>query len=487
MILCRTLQICSTSRRGSLSRHAWEVLVKSNKSTATPSEIKPQNILNLHKRGILDDIFPTASVTLPQQLLSRQCFYCGFDPTADSLHIGNLLPLMLLLHCQRAGHDVIAVLGTATASIGDPSDQSKDRNQLSRDEMSKNVEGISATIERIFKIHEEENYWHRGLKKLPPLRILNNYRWYEHTNVIDFFANEGRKFRMGHMIDKRFVRERLKSPDGLLLPEFLYQIFQAYDWLHLLKNYNCRFQFGGSDQLGNIHAGQHLISRMTGKEVYGLIAPLVTTASGQKIGKSGGNTIWLDARKTSPFEFYQFFLRQSDANVEKFLKYFTLIELKNIGEIMAEHNKHPERRSAQNILARNVCKLVHGEAGLKSAERCTQVLYQRDLSQLECLSDDEIDSTFQGMKVHYAVLEPATTVYDIATKIKAIPPGSIGMENINNGGVMVNGLVMKSANQLLLSDLHVLKNDLSIITVGKKNHHIVRWKVPDRLYSDGIE
>lgn len=451
------------------------------------SLIKPQNILNLHKRGLLEDIFPNASVTLPEQLLKQQCFYCGFDPTSDSLHIGNLMSLMLLLHCQRAGHNVIAVIGNATAKIGDPSDQTKDRRPLSPELLDKNTKGISKCIKNIFETHERELYIHKGVKELPKLKILNNYDWYRDINVVDFFANEGRTFRMGPMLDKRFVKDRLNSEEGLLLPEFLYQIFQAYDWLHLLRKYNCRFQFGGSDQLGNMNAGRYLIDRLTKTEVYGFLTPLVMTHTGQKVGKTAGNALWLDADKTSPFEFYQYFLRQRDVDVEKFLRYFTFIELSSIKEIMHEHSKHPHHRSAQKILARNMCKLVHGEEGLKSAERCTQVLYHGALEELENLSEQEIETTFKGMKIHYAVLEPTTTIYDIATKIKAIPEGPIGMEAIDKGGVLVNGLAMTAAHQLLLCDFHVLKNDLSLITVGKKNHYIVRWKVPEHLYHVSAE
>ncbi|XP_039262919.2 tyrosine--tRNA ligase, mitochondrial-like [Styela clava] len=478
--------LCPIIKYRNLFCHKWTSKFFSmscaKNSVKKSSVIKPQNILNLHKRGLLEDIFPNASVSLPEQLLKQQCFYCGFDPTSDSLHIGNLMSLMLLLHCQRAGHNVIAVIGNATARIGDPSDQTKDRNSVSTDVLDKNTKGLINCITNIFETHEQEHYIHRGVKELPTIKILNNYDWYRDINVVDFFANAGRKFRMGPMLDKRFVKERLNSSEGLLLPEFLYQVYQAYDWLHLLQNYNCRFQFGGSDQLGNMNAGRYLIDRVTQQEVYGLLTPLITTHTGQKVGKTAGNAVWLDADKTSPFEFYQYFLRQRDADVEKFLKYFTFIELTNIKEIMQEHSRYPKRRNAQKILAKNVCKLVHGEEGLKSAERCTQVLFHGQLEQLENLTDQEIDATFKGMKIHHAVLEPTTTIYDIATKIKAIPDGPIGIEAINKGGVLVNGIAMQNSQQILLCDFHVLKNDLSLITVGKKNHHIVRWRVPDDMY-----
>ncbi|CAK8675997.1 unnamed protein product [Clavelina lepadiformis] len=465
-----------------LLRNTSQVAVRhlsTNNSTFSKENVLPKNILHLHERGMFQDIYPPASVNLPNLLKKKQCFYCGFDPTASSLHVGNLLSLMALLQCQRAGHNVIAVIGTATARAGDPSAHTKDRSILSKKDLFANAHSISESLERIVKNHEKHLYDNRLKKILPGFKILFNHTWYEKENVIDFMGTVGRDFRIGPMLEKRYIKDRINSLEGLVLAEFVYQIFQAYDWKYLRENYNCCFQIGGSDQLGNINAGYELIKKRYKEELYGLLTPLVTTLRGEKLGKSAGNTVWLNPDKTSPFEFYQYFYRQPDKVVEQFLKYFTFIDLNQIEDIIEEHKKKPQLRKAQRILARNVCKIVHGEIGLISAERCSRVLYEGRIDDLEQLSDDEIAATFLGMNIIHGVLEPDTTVYDlVANIVEAIPQGTKGENIILGGGVRINGRIVDFPHQILLSDIHVLKNDLTLVTVGKVHHYVVRWKLP---------
>nr|XP_018668493.1 tyrosine--tRNA ligase, mitochondrial [Ciona intestinalis] len=443
------------------------------------TKIRPKNVLKLHERGILQDIYPPAAVGLPGLLESKQqCFYCGFDPTADGLHVGNLLSIMVLLHCQRAGHNVIAVIGNATVRAGDPSEHTKDRNMLSDNAIQDNVNAIQDCIAKIADTHANYIYDNKHRKKLPDFKILFNQTWYKELNAIDFISTACRNFRIGPMMEKRYIKDRIQSSEGLMLAEFMYQVLQAYDWQYLHDNYNCTFQVGGVDQLGNINAGQQLIRKTNKGQVYALLTPLVTNLRGQKLGKTAGNSVWLNANKTPPFEFYQFFFKQPDSMVETFLKYFTFIDLKRINEIMIEHTKHPHLRNAQRILAKHVCKLVHGPEGLESAERCTRALFGGSLEDIEKLSEEEIMTTFNATNIVTAVLEPDTTVYDVATHAKAIPLGNKGENLIRAGGVRINGETVDSPHLILMNGEHVLKNDLTVLSVGKTNHFIIKWKLP---------
>ena len=287
-----------------------------------------------------------------------QCVYAGFDPTADSLHVGNLLVLMNLLHWQRAGHQVIALLGGATGLIGDPSHRTSERTELNNLVANENITNIGTNIRTIFENHDK--YFWKDKDVLKPPIIVNNLDWYRDVNVIDFIKGVGRHFRLGSMMGRTSVQSRLNSEGGMSFAEFTYQIFQAYDWVHLLKTNNCRFQIGGTDQMGNMVAGYDLIGKLTNKNVYALTLPLITAEGGKKFGKSVGNAVWLTEEKSSSFQLYQFFIRSKDSDVENYLKLFTFLPLGRIEDIMRSHTKAPEKRGAQKELAENVTLLVHG-------------------------------------------------------------------------------------------------------------------------------
>lgn len=291
---------------------------------------------------------------------SPQSAYAGFDPTAESLHIGNLLVLMNLLHWQRAGHQVIILLGGATGQIGDPSHRTKERDEITGAVIENNIEGIRKNIETIFK-HHGDHFWtdHERDPLKAPI-YLNNLSWYKDVNVIKFIRGIGKFFRMGTMMGRSSVQSRLNSDTGMSFTEFSYQVFQGYDWLYLFKHYACRFQIGGNDQMGNIMSGHDLIKKSTGEKVFGLTLPLITAEGGKKFGKSLGNAVWLSPDKSSPFNLYQFFIRTKDSDVDNFLKLFTFLDLKKIQKIMKTQNEAPEQREAQRILAENVTLLVHG-------------------------------------------------------------------------------------------------------------------------------
>lgn len=307
---------------------------------------------------------------------SSQYVYAGFDPTAESLHVGNLLVLMNLLHWQRGGHQVITILGGATGLIGDPSHRTSERAEMKQFLLNENLKSIQENIETLFENHSKY-FWKGDLFHLKPIIVLNNIDWYKNLNIIEFMKTIGKHFRIGTMMGRSSVESRLNSDSGMSFTEFTYSIFQAYDWLHLLQTYNCRFQVGGADQLGNIMSGHELISRTSKKNVYGLTLPLITAEGGKKFGKSLGNAIWLSPKKSSSFQMYQYFVRSKDSDVEKFLKLFTFLPLGRIKEIMTEHVKQPEKREAQKILAENVTLLVHGSTIIIS------ILYIFGLNQIK--------------------------------------------------------------------------------------------------------
>lgn len=296
-----------------------------------------------------------------------QCVYAGFDPTADSLHVGNLLVLMNLLHWQRGGHQVIALLGGATGLIGDPSHRTSERSELSDLVAKENIESIGQNIRTIFENHSKY-FWEDEKDQLKAPIVLNNLEWYQGLNVIDFIRGVGKHFRLGTMMGRTSVQSRLNSEGGMSFTEFSYQIFQAYDWLCLAKTHNCCFQIGGNDQMGNMVSGYDLITKLSDKKVYALTLPLITAEGGKKFGKSVGNAVWLSPEKSSSFQLYQFFIRSKDSDVENYLKLFTFLPLGRIEEIIRAHQKAPEKREAQRILAENVTLLVHGGTKIRAKD-----------------------------------------------------------------------------------------------------------------------
>ncbi|XP_041111219.1 tyrosine--tRNA ligase, mitochondrial [Polyodon spathula] len=431
----------------------------------------------LSKRGILKDAFPDTAgqLQLPMLLESgSQTVYCGFDPTAESLHVGNLLAIIGLLHFRSAGHNAIALIGGATAQIGDPSGKAREREPLSEKSIETNTRGIRDCLERVFTNHEL--YSPRNSKKpLGTVNILNNATWYRGRDVVEFLSTVGRHFRMGTLLSRHSVQSRLKSAEGMSLTEFSYQIFQAYDFYHLNQHYDCRIQLGGTDQLGNLMSGYELIHKVTEQQVFGLTIPLVTTSTGDKLGKTAGNAVWLNREKTSPFELYQYFVRQLDSNAERYLKLFTFLPLPEIEHIMDQHGREPEKRGAQKRLAAEVTKLVHGKEGLESAKRCTNALYQGSLDALEKMTDEELQELFREAPFYELLLEPGTSVLDMCRKASAIPDGARGYQMITDGGVWLNHARVTSPEQVLIPGQHILNNGLTLIRIGKKNFYIVKW------------
>lgn len=434
---------------------------------------KVRSILSLSERGMFKDLFPANSGTPIDNLLksSSQCVYAGFDPTADSLHVGNLLVLVNLLHWQQCGHQVVALIGGATGHIGDPSERSTERPSLSSELVFKNANGIKENIESVFENFRK----HFSLDaKLHPVKIVNNYDWYSKMNSVEFVGYVGRHFRMGTMLGRESVSQRLKSERGMSFTEFTYQIFQAYDWLHLYRAHNCKFQIGGSDQMGNIVSGHDLISRVEDVQVYGITLPLIKSESGDKFGKSAGNAVWLSSDKTSSYDFYQFFVRTPDADVEQLLKLFTFKTSREIKEIMDKHKQEPSKWLAQKALAKDVTTLVHGEDGLTMAELTSTILHGSDPQKLAELTSEQALQVFRGAPVKNLILQPGMTFLDVSRSAGCFLTDSDARRIMSAGGFTVNYLKARNPDEVF-SVSQILPSNFSILRVGKKNIFLVKW------------
>ncbi|XP_012496461.1 PREDICTED: tyrosine--tRNA ligase, mitochondrial [Propithecus coquereli] len=460
-------------------------------SALTPSGVLPLGIRKAHSgaqgllaaqkaRGLFKDFFPEkgTKIELPE-LFDRglagnfpQTIYCGFDPTADSLHVGHLLALLGLFHFQRAGHNVIALVGGATARLGDPSGRTKEREALDAERVGANARALRRGLESVAANHQQ--LFNNGCP-WGSFTVLDNAAWYQKEHLVNFLAAMGGHFRMGTLLSRLSVQTRLKSPEGMSLTEFFYQVLQAYDFYHLFQRYGCRVQLGGSDQLGNIMSGYEFIHKLTGEDVFGITVPLITSTTGAKLGKSAGNAVWLNREKTSPFELYQFFIRQQDDSVARFLKLFTFLPIPEIDHIMQLHLKEPEKRGPQKRLAAEVTKLVHGREGLDSAKRCTQALYHSSIDALEVMSDQELKELFKEASFSELVLDPGTSVLDTCRKANAIPDGPRGYRMITEGGVSINHRQVTNPESVLVVGQHILKNGLSLLKIGKRNFYIIKW------------
>ncbi|XP_071625313.1 tyrosine--tRNA ligase, mitochondrial [Heliangelus exortis] len=432
------------------------------------------------ERGLFQEVFPAQSAEehLPGLLEPGRpplTAYCGFDPSADSLHVGHLLPLMGLLHFQRAGHDVIAVVGGATARLGDPSGRQRAREPPPAERVREHARGIRSGLERLFQNHRELFWGGAGAARLGRAALLDNASWLGRQPLLDFLGGAGGRLRMGTLLSRQSCQARLRSPEGMSLAEFLYPALQAYDFLHLHQHHGCRIQLGGADQMGNIMSGYELVTKMTGTDVFGITVPLVTSTTGDKLGKTAGNAVWLNRDKTSPFELYQFFVRQQDNVVEKYLKLFTFLPLEEIDHIMEMHAREPEKWAPQKRLAAEVTKLVHGREGLESAKRCTKALYHSSLEALEAMSDEELQELFRQAPAAELMLEPGTNVLDLCRKANAIPDGPSGYKKITDGGVSINGIRVTDPETVLVLGQHILKNGVSLLRIGKKNYYIIKW------------
>lgn len=413
-------------------------------------------------RGLLYDMTEGAEEALKQGPITA---YIGFDPTADSLHVGSLLPIMVLVHLQRHGHTPIVLAGGGTGMIGDPSGKSKERQLLTMDELEHNLEGIKGQITRFLKFEDVPN----------PALMVNNGDWLRDLKLIEFMRDVGKHFTVNYMMAKESVKQRLESEEGISYTEFTYMLLQAFDFVTLYRLHNCTFQMGGSDQWGNITAGTTLVRRMEGAEVHGVTMPLVTSSSGVKFGKSQGNNVWLDAQRTSPFRFYQYWLNIPDDDVIDYLKFFTLLSREEIEAIEESFEAEPHLRLAQRTLAEDVTRRVHGEAALEKALLATDVLFgNRELEGLNAEDLLDVFAEVPSSTVAKSALEGEGIAYvDLAADAGLDRSKGQIRKLVKNGGMYLNNQRVEDTDQMVTLD-DAIDGEVIVLRKGKKSYHLVR-------------
>jgi len=416
-------------------------------------------IRELKWRGVLYDY--TEGL---EELTGRVVGYIGFDPTAKSLHVGSLLPLITLSRFQRFGNIPIAVIGGGTGLIGDPSGKTKERPLLSKEEIEENIEGIKAQIEKFLDFKAKEN----------PAKIVNNYDWLGEIKLVDFLREVGKHVTVNYMLQKESVRNRLQREEGISFTEFSYMLLQAYDFLVLYDRENCVLQMGGSDQWGNITAGIDLIRKMRGGKAYGLVFPLITTSSGVKFGKTEEGTVWLDPNLTSPFKFYQFWINTDDADVIRYLKYFTFLGEREIGELEESLKREPEKREPHRVLAREVTRMVHGEDAMRRAERASKVLFGEEIKDLNLREILEIFSDVPSREIPKERFEgEGYPLVELLVDVGLFPSKGEARRAINGGGVYVNNIRVSDV-QDKISLSRAIEGKVLILRKGKKNYLLVK-------------
>ena len=403
------------------------------------------------------------------QMLQREpvAAYVGFDPTADSLHVGHFLGIMGLIYAQRAGVRPIAVVGGATGMIGDPSGKSVERQLLTKEVVARNVDGIRRVLERFLDFNHPT----------APATIVNNLDWFGAMSAIDFLREVGRHFRIGPMLAKDSVRSRMETSDqGMSYTEFSYQLLQGYDFYRLFKEHRCVLQLGGSDQWGNITAGIDLIRKLEGEggHAFGATWPLMTTASGQKFGKSEGNAVWLTADRTSPFDFYQFWLRTEDADVARYLRFFTFLPLEQVEQIVAEHEKDPSQRVGQKRLAEEVTTLVQGADATATARTASETMYG---GQVEQFTDATIEAlAAQGVpttRIERGRIEDGWPLIDALVETGLAKTKSDARRLIAQGGIYLNNHAINDVKTSLTTQ-HLATQHALVLRSGKKNYRLVK-------------
>lgn len=409
-----------------------------------------------------------SQITHPElaELLNKErfTFYCGFDPTAESLHIGSLVQIMGMTHLQRGGHRPIALVGGATGMIGDPSFKSAERQLLDEETLARNVAGIAAQLQRFLDFDGENG-----------AVLLNNYDWLGQFNLVDFLRDIGKHFSVNVMLSREAVRARLEDRDhGISFTEFSYSLLQAYDFLHLYDTHGCRLQMGGSDQWGNIVAGMDLTRRLRdGATTFGMTLPLVTKADGTKFGKTESGNVWLDPQRTSPYRFYQFWINQADAEMPMYLRFFTFLAREEIEALEHEVATAPEKRAAQRKLAAEVTRLVHGEDALQNAMRASQAIFGGDLKGLDDATLEDIFSEVPSCEMPRATLSEDRPLIDVMVECGAFRSKGEARRMVQNGGVYLNN--ERVEGDVNLTEAALCSRHMAVLRTGKKNYFLLKF------------
>lgn len=421
----------------------------------------------LRWRGLLHDIMPDTEEYL---LKNKTAGYIGFDPTADSLHIGSLVQILILMHFQKAGHTPIALVGGATGMVGDPSGKSAERNLLDEDTLAKNIEGVKEQLARFLDFDAtSEN----------PAELVNNYDWMKDISLIDFVRDTGKHITVNYMMAKDSVKKRLgsESKEGMSFTEFTYQLFQGYDFYHLYKEKNCMLQMGGSDQWGNITTGTELIRRKAQGKAYAITVPLVTKADGTKFGKTEGGNVWLDANRTSPYKFYQYWLNSSDEDSEKYIKIFTFLDKETIEALIAEHKEAPHMRLLQKKIGEEVTVMTHGKEAYENAIKASNILFGKSTADdLKSLDEQTFLDVFDGVpqaSVSAQEIEDGLDMIGaLAAKTGFLKSNGDARRALKENSISVNKEKIKEDYSITSSDLIARKYVL--LQRGKKNYFLLK-------------
>ena len=405
------------------------------------------------------------------QLLEKSCSgYIGFDPTADSLHIGSLVQILILMHFQKCGHKPIVLVGGATGMIGDPSGKSNERNLLSQDDLDKNINGIHKQLSKFLNFDSDNKN---------SAVLCNNNDWFKDINLIDFIRDTGKYITVNYMIAKESVKKRLSkdSTVGMSFTEFSYQLIQAYDFYHLFSEKNCKVQMGGSDQWGNITSGVELIRKKSGEKAYALTCPLITKADGTKFGKTEAGNVWLDRNKTSPYKFYQYWLNISDADAKKYIKIFTFYSENEIEEYIKTHDEAPHQRFLQKTIANYLTKLVHCEEDLDKSIKASNILFGKSTSKdLSDLDENTFLDIFEGVPsiiISFDEIRQPSNVQEFLYKAKFLSSKSEIIRALKQNSISINKEKVDASYSI--SKENLICNKYILAQRGKKNYYLISF------------
>lgn len=420
-------------------------------------------IEELRWRGMIQDIMPGTEEQLQKEMTTA---YIGFDPTAESLHIGSLVPILLLVHLQKAGHKPIALVGGATGMVGDPSGKSEERNLLDETTLNKNIAGVKSQLEKFLDFDST---------KPNAAEMANNYDWFKNISFIEFLRDTGKHITVNYMMAKDSVKKRIEGEVGMSYTEFAYQLMQGYDFYWLYKNKNCKLQMGGSDQWGNITTGTELVRRKAGGEAFAFTCPLIKKADGGKFGKTEKGNIWLDAKLTTPYQFYQFWLNASDEDAEKWIKIFTFLSKTDIDIFIEEHKGNPSKRIIQNQLAKRVTEFIHGRSALEEAIATTEKLFADQSAPAESLSIEDLESMEGIVKSDFAKAKIAAgiDVVSLLADTGIFTSKGEARKMVQGGGVSINRRKVDSVQLTVDSNL-LLHEKYLLVQKGKKNYYLIK-------------
>jgi tyrosyl-tRNA synthetase len=431
-----------------------------------PPKIFVMNLIEeLRWRGLIQDIMPG---TEEQLLKERTSGYVGFDPTSDSLHIGSLVPILLLVHLQRAGHKPIALVGGATGMVGDPSGKSQERNLLNEEALQRNLAGIKKQLRKFLDFDSNS---------LTAAEMVNNFDWFKQVSFLEFIRDVGKHITVNYMMSKDSVRKRIDSEAGISFTEFTYQLIQGYDFYWLYQNKDCKLQMGGSDQWGNITTGTELIRRKAGGEAFAFTCPLLTKSDGGKFGKTESGNVWLDAEKTTPYHFYQFWLNATDSDAAKWIKIFTFLPQDEITTLVKEHDKDQSQRVLQKRLAKELTIFVHGiDEYLKSVETTDKLFSQKNAS-AESLSEEDLKNMEGIVHIDYPKekLQTGIDAVSFLAETTIFPSKGEARKMIQNGGVSINRIKIAAVDEVI-DDQKLLHQKYLLVQKGKKNYYLVGAK-----------